>query len=464
MKTYPAILLLICVTPLASGGRLVRSAETDAPRGAHPAPQSPSSPQIPSIHVEVRQVLVPVVVTDPKGHSVLGLRSGDFKVFEDGVEQQIVSLTAESDGAARLFLPKPAAPQLDTEPIAPPAEGTISPGQTYLIVLDTLNSQFGNFTQVRGALKNLFSKQQAGSTLYGLVVLSRSVNVVQPLTRDPDAVLRALEDERFTRFILESKESSRALDEIQLRRMLDDYCTKCECEQNGPGGGICEQTIEFHRIESFATSSSEDDSGELRTFLQQVRGLAEQLGAVPGKRALILISDGFTIQPGRNLFGLIAIYLNDPSIALHNSIPPLDSEVNAVLQLADDRNVAFYTLDSRGVYVTPPGGVDVTAPPLSSKMAPIVMPRMERQDRLAAVEKDDGLVDLAESTGGLFFGNSNDMLKGLRQALADGRAYYVLAYNSSDKLANGKFRKIEITVDKKNVRLRAKRGYWAPAP
>lgn len=46
------------------------------------------------------------------------------------------------------------------------------------------------------------------------------------------------------------------------------------------------------------------------------------------------------------------------------------------------------------------------------------------------------MVDLADSTGGLFFGNSNDMLKGLRQALADGRAYYVLAYNSSNKLAD----------------------------
>lgn len=460
MKRYPAILLLISVAPLAYGGHGTRSAEVNAPRSAGPPQQSPSSPQIPSIHVEVRQVLVPVVVTDAKGHSVLGLRSSDFKVFEDGVEQQIVSLTPEADGAARLFLPQPAPPGPATEPIGPP-EGIASPDQTYLIALDTLNSQFGNFTQVRAALRNLFSKQGPDSSFYGLVALSRGVNVVQPLTRDPEVVLRALEDKHFTKFILESKESSRALAEIQIGRMLDNFCQKCPCERNGPGGPVCESGPEFDRIESFATSSGEEDSGELQTYLQQLRGLTGQLGTIPGKRALILISDGFTIQPGRNLFSLIAIYLNDPQILQHNSIRPLESEVNALLQMADDRNVVFYTLDSRGVYVTPPGGIDVTAPPISSKMTPVVLPRMERQDRLAAVERDDGLVDLAESTGGLFYGNSNDMLKGLRPVLADGRAYYVVAYNSSNKVADGRFRKIEVGVDKKNLSIRAKRGYWA---
>ena len=464
MKTRPAIPALVFLVSITYGAQVARFVQARVRGGATPLPQqSPPNPQIPGIHVEVRQVLVPIIVTDAKGHSVLGLRSSDFRVFEDGVEQNIVSFTPEADGAARLFLAEPAPAEPGVKPIVPAAEAVGSPDQTYLVVLDTLNSEFGNFAQVRGALKSLFSKEESGSSLYGLVALSRTLNVVEPLTRDPTTILGALEDKHFTKFILESKESSRVLQEIQLRRMLDDYCLKCECQLNAPGTPICENGLEFHRIEAFAASSGEEDAGELRTFLQQLRGLAAQLGAVPGRRTLILISDGFTIQPGRNLFSLIAIYLNDPQILQHNSIPPLDSEVNALLQMADDRNVVFYTLDSRGVYVTPPGGIDVTAPPASSNMGPIVMPRIERQDRLAAVERDDGLVDLAESTGGLFFGNSNNLLKGLRQALADGRSYYVLAYNSSNKLADGKFRKIEISVDQKNVRLRAKRGYWAPA-
>src|SRR5215472_714860 len=47
------------------------------------------------IRVNVRQVLVPVVVTDKKGHSVGGLTPSDFQIAEDGVAQEIVAFTRE---------------------------------------------------------------------------------------------------------------------------------------------------------------------------------------------------------------------------------------------------------------------------------------------------------------------------------------------------------------------------------
>ena len=189
----------------------------------------------------------------------------------------------------------------------------------------------------------------------------------------------------------------------------------------------------------------------------------EQLGTVSGKRTIVLISDGFTIQPGRDLFELIAIYLRDPEIALQDPIARMDPEMDAVLRLADDRNVVFYTLDSRGVYVVPPGGYDVTGPPMSSKTAPIVMPEIQSQKTASAVEKDDGLRELAEATGGLFFGNTNNALNGMRHALADGREYYVLAYNSTNQTSDRKYRAIKVQVKGKNLMVRAKSGYWAPA-
>jgi len=406
---------------------------------------------------------VPIVVTDSKGHSVLGLRSSDFKIFEDGLEQKIVSLTSEADGAARLFEPQPALPAPGTELVSPSPQQIGKADRAYLVVIDTLNSEFGNFAQIRAALKKLFGEAQPASTLYGLVALSRTANVVQPLTTDPSAVLRALENKQFTKFILASEQSSRALSEIQLRRMLEDYCQKCPC-QFGQPGGICSQPgPALERIESFAASAGEEDASQLRSFLEQLGGLVQQLGMLPGKRAIVLISDGFTIQPGYDLFELIAIYLRDPEIALQDPVARMEAQVDAVLRLADDRNVVFYTIDSRGVYVVPPGGYDVTGPPMSSKMAPIVMPQIQSQKTSSAAERDDGLHELAEATGGLFFGNSNDTLKGMRRALADGRAYYVLLYNPSNRAADGKFRKIQVLVDKRNLRIRAKQGYWAPA-
>jgi VWFA-related protein len=177
-----------------------------------------------------------------------------------------------------------------------------------------------------------------------------------------------------------------------------------------------------------------------------------------------LISDGFTMQPGHDLFELIATYLRDPGIALHDPIARMSQQMDAVLRLADDRNVAFYTLDSRGVYVLPAGGFNVTGAPMSAKMGPVMMPEIEPLKTLSKARRADGLQELAEATGGLFFGNSNDLLKGMRQALTDGRSYYVLAYKSSNPAADGKYRRIQVEVDRKSVRIQAKQGYWAPGP
>lgn len=457
MKIALSIVSLIAFQSVAFAGTEAHSVQTREAVDGASAQQSQPSPQTPGIHIEVRQVLVPVVVTDSKGHSVLGLRSSNFKVFEDGVQQTVASLTSEADGAARLFEPQPVLPAPGIRAINPSPPEMGKPGAAYLVVIDTLNSDPGSFVQIRGALKKLFAEERPGSTLYALFALSQNTSVVQPLTTDPSAVSRALEDKQFTKFILASEQSSRAQQEIQLRRMLEDFCQTCPC-----ASGQCSAGQALQKVEFFATSAGEEHAGQLRNFLQQLRDLVDQLGTVPGKRAIVLISDGFTIQPGRDLFALIAAYLRDPKIALQDPMTRMDPEMSAVLRLADDRNVVFYTLDSRGVYVVPPGGYDVTGPPMSSKTAPIVMPEIQSQKTLSAVEKDDGLRELAEATGGLFFGNTNNALNGMRQALADGRAYYVLAYTSSNSAADGKFRKIQVLVDEKNLRIRAKQGYWAP--
>jgi len=461
LKAALPLVLLIHFHSVALAGEVAHSVRVSGTTNDAPTQQSQSGPQIPSIHVEVRQVLVPVVVTDSKGHSVLGLPSSAFKVFEDGVEQRVVSLTSEADGAARLFLPQPAPAAPGTEPANPSLQQIGRAERAYLVVIDTLNSEFGNFEQVHGALKKLFSAAQPASALYGLVALSQTATMIQPLTADPSTVLRTLESKNFAKYILASEQSNRAQREIQLRRMLEDYCQKCSCQMNGPGGN-CSTDPRLDEVKSYATSAGEEHAGGLRNFLQQLGGFVDQLGMFPGRRTIVLISDGFTIQPGRDLFELIAIYLKDPEIALQDPVARLDLQMDALLRLADDRNVVFYTLDSRGVYVVPAGGYDVTGPPMSTKTAPMVMPEIQSQKTRSAAEKDDGLRDLAEATGGLFFGNSNDALKGMRRALADGRAYYVLAYTSSNSAADGKFRKIQVLVERKNLRVQAKQGYWAP--
>lgn len=55
-----------------------------------PLPAATSFPT-PTIKADVRQVLVPAVVTDKEGQPVSGLKESDFVVFEDEKPQHIVA-------------------------------------------------------------------------------------------------------------------------------------------------------------------------------------------------------------------------------------------------------------------------------------------------------------------------------------------------------------------------------------
>jgi VWFA-related protein len=113
--------------------------------------------------MNVRQVLLPVVVTDKDGHHITGLRQADFKVFEDGVEQKITAFTSEQVDISAPAIPVVAASQPETAvPAAPPKP--LPARRTYVICLDMMHTAFSHFVQVREALRNLFREEQPGDS------------------------------------------------------------------------------------------------------------------------------------------------------------------------------------------------------------------------------------------------------------------------------------------------------------
>lgn len=74
----------------------------------------------------------------------------------------------------------------------------------------------------------------------------------------------------------------------------------------------------------------------------------------------------------------------------------------------------------------------------------------------------EALRRLSHDTGGRAIVNTNDHKKGLRQAVADASAYYLVGYTPSRELADGKFHRIDVDVKRRGVRVLARRGYWAP--
>ncbi len=70
---------------------------------------------------------------------------------------------------------------------------------------------------------------------------------------------------------------------------------------------------------------------------------------------------------------------------------------------------------------------------------------------------------LASETGGRPIVNSNDPSRWLTQVIGDASAYYLVGYTPTrEVMADGKFHRIDVRVNRRGARVLARRGYWAP--
>jgi VWFA-related protein len=77
---------------------------------------------------------------------------------------------------------------------------------------------------------------------------------------------------------------------------------------------------------------------------------------------------------------------------------------------------------------------------------------------------ENALAELADGTGGVYFHNSNDLNAGLRQLTEALQCIYVLELPLDGVKRNGSFHRLEVKVDRRNVRLQSRRGYFLPKP
>jgi hypothetical protein len=90
-----------------------------------------------------------------------------------------------------------------------------------------------------------------------------------------------------------------------------------------------------------------------------------------------------------------------------------------------------------------------------------MMTQLERNEDLLRLNPHSGLGQLAGDTGGFLVSDTNDLKNGFRRINADMRSYYVLAYEPTNPVYDGRFRKIEVEVRRSGVEVRTRKGYYA---
>jgi hypothetical protein len=88
---------------------------------------------------------------------------------------------------------------------------------------------------------------------------------------------------------------------------------------------------------------------------------------------------------------------------------------------------------------------------------------LERNEDLMRMNPESGLGQLADQTGGVLVSNTNNPGTRLRQVDEDLHAYYLVSYSPSNRNFDGRFRRINLKVNRSGVDVQARKGYFAVA-
>ena len=396
---------------------LIAGALGAALRGSQSAPPAQAQPdrQMPlTFRVEVNYVEVDAIVVDKRGEFVADLQQADFQVLEDGKPQAIKSF-----GLVRIPLERPEAPLFVRQPIEPDVQSNVRPfdGRVYLIVLDGLHTTALRTPWVRSAAKKFIETSMGANDIAAVVTTQGGAN--QDFTGNKRLLLAAVD-----RFMGNSLPSA-TLNKITQYNL-----------QRQQSGGV--------------TGSLADPEDALRAYqasstLDSIRQLAEFMSGIRGRRkAMVLFSEGLDYD--------ITDVFNNPNAS------QVIQDSRAAVAAATRANVNVYAIDPRGLSSLAGMDAATEGPPIDAdpilRLGPAGM-----QDELRL--QHESLRVISEETGGFASLNSNDFAGAFDRIQRDNSSYYVLGYYPANERRDGRFRKIEVKVNRPGVEVRYRKGYAA---
>jgi len=420
---------------LVSGGR--------SPAQAPQAPESPRSqrpeaaPTLPPVRTELVQL--DVAVTGKDGRCVEGIAPGEFEVLEDGKPQALSHFAVEARTGLRT---EEAAPQpVPAAPSSSPAPPPSAPHRRFFVLaVDDLHTAPGNIAPARTAMTRFVDEQIAADDLVALATTSGTAGVFQDFTRDKDALRRAVARVQ-SRYQPVEPGGTPYLSEYQ-----------AELIDRGDAEALRVAVQEILQTEDYLgeVGAREQAYAQARRMvfeimarsgraLEAIQGLVQGLAPLPGRKVVVLVSDGFLVGLG----------------AAENRA----FDVRRIVDAATRSGVVLYALDTRGLVADVPGGSASFQGPgvLSAPGA-----RSDLQTRGNEAQRQS-LNALAEDTGGFLVRDTNDLARGLGRILRDNEVYYLLAYEPTNAARDGKFRRIEVRLrGRSGLRVRTRSGYFAP--
>jgi len=363
------------------------------------------------IRVSSELVLVNVVAHDKKGNLVRDLKKGDFTLLEDGKKQEIATFDFEN---------------VDELATAGPAEAAVS-------------------GVAGGAL--LSARKQAEPSLDArdrrLILLFFDFSAMDPeqIDRSVDAAKKFVDTKMQPADLMALVSLATNMrvdldftdDKTKLRAALTAF-------HSGQGQGFDNGSTGSAEGAAETSGAFSADDTDFNTFnadrkLLALQSLMQALGKLPQKKSLIYFSNGISQSGADN-----------------------QSALRATTAAAVKANVSIYSLDIRGLQAFPPGG-EAQAASLHGQSA--YSGQSVLNDLSGNAASQETLATLSSDTGGKAFFDSNDFGGVFSQVQKDSSAYYVLGFTSNNPLKDGRFRRLKVQVNRTDLKLDFRAGYYA---
>ncbi len=422
----------LLIVPLLSGAIALsgatRAQEADQPVGAFVET------------VDVSVVNVDVYVTDRQGNPVTGLTRDDFELLVDGRPEAITNFfavagpaAAASSAASEPPAPTPAPGETPTAPVeakaAPLTDETPESQRLWMVIyVDNSNLDPLNRNRVFRQLRAFLHDTVDATDEVMVVSYDRPLRVRQPFTSDPQAVTRTLLD-------LEThsgRGSAGAAEREDMLRAIDE----------------AESSIEVgSQIRLHAESIRNDMQFTLDALSETVRSLA----GLPGRKAVLYLSNGIPMTPGSDLFYAQQQKFDDGAALAREVEFNLSRRFEELTNLANANRVAFFTLDAAGLQVGAGLDAEYRGRSVSADWHGAVLAAHQ-------ANMDDPLRYMAQRTGGVAILNTNDVGPGLDKVAATFDSYYSLGF-SRNMTVDGRYHKIKVRVIRKGLTVRHREGF-----
>ncbi len=385
------------------------------------AQERPPTDRVFTDTVRVDVVNVEVFVVDKDGRPVFGLERDDFELFVKGRPMEISNFYAPPAPDARPSEPGPIA--LEAVEVAPPPRHIV-------VFVDHTNLLPARRPEVMASLRALIDERLADGDRIMIADYDARIDVLSNFGDEPEVHFAALE-------AIDRSGASTFQTQSEFNRIL--RCIEVSCN---------EPELIWDEINVYARHLRHRS----RIMLAHLATVIDSMAGLPGRRSLLIVSDGIAVRPGEALYAVFEQRFTGQDGGIRARFEAnryaVNREIEETTDLANARRVTLYALNN--------GGIVGNTLAMSSSAASATQMVDQGIDFIRETNYSNSMQQFATNTGGrIIYKPTDETLHEVRQ---DFDTAYSLGF-TPDHEPDDRSRDIKVRVLKDGLKLRYRDNY-----